>query len=150
MGRQEVAVYPRPIIKALELGCGLDLHEIVIAGLIFGKQDEVGGLGIQLGILLIHAPGRDIDLAAEDGLDPSLFGRVIEMKDSEHDAMIGQCQRRHAHLSGGTGQIFDLAQTVEQRKIAVDVQVNEICHGPGSPFSWGRSNYTTELPFGEG
>ena len=88
------------------------------------------GLASRLGLLLRHAPGRDIDLAAGDGLDARLFGRVVKVQDAKHDAVVGQRQGRHAHLGGSTGQVLDLAQAVEQREITVDVQVNEIGHWP--------------------
>ena len=51
----------------------------------------------------------------------SVFGGVIEVEGTEHDAMVGEGKGRHTHLGGFLRKVVDLAQPVEQREIAVHV-----------------------------
>jgi hypothetical protein len=41
-----------------------------------------------------------------------------------HDAVIGQSQRGHSELGRARGHAVDLARAVQQRVLAVDVQVD--------------------------
>ena len=73
---------------------------------------------------------RQIRLEADDGLDAGFLGRVVKLNDAEHDAVIGDGQRRLAHLFGARDQLGNLAQPVEKRIFSMHVQVDKwVGHG---------------------
>ena len=98
MGGQVFLVHPWLVVEALQLSRRRDLKQVAIAALVLSQKNEVGGSGIAFHILLSHAPRRDIDLAADDRLDPHLLGCLIKLQDAKHDAVIGQGQCRHVHF----------------------------------------------------
>ena len=65
----------------------------------------------------------EVDLAADDRLDAVLGARLVELDGAVHDAVVGQAERRLGELGGACGQRVDLARTVEQRVLGVDVEV---------------------------
>ncbi len=70
----------------------------------------------------------EVEFAPNDGLDAVLLGLGHELERAEHVAMVGQ---RHAFLAVGLGlghHGFDGGGTVEQRKLGVVVQMDELGH----------------------
>jgi hypothetical protein len=65
------------------------------------------------------ASRRDVDLAPQDRLDPSLFRVVVKDDRREHVAVLGNGKRRHLEPGRLIEQFVDTAGTVEQRKLSV-------------------------------
>ncbi len=63
--------------------------------------------------LLGHLAVGQICLYADDRLDALLFGLAEEIDHTEHRAVVGDAQRRHAHLLGAADQLRDLAEAVQ-------------------------------------
>jgi hypothetical protein len=62
------------VVEAFGVPDGHQLHEVVVAGLVGGQQGQVVvGLGDPGGVLVEAAADGDVDLAADDGLDPLAF-----------------------------------------------------------------------------
>ena len=78
---------------------------------------------------LAAAAGRDVDLAAEDWLDPMFPRLVVEHHAREQVAVLGDGEGRHAGLLRMFHQLADAACAVEQRILRVEVQVDELGHG---------------------
>ena len=93
----------------------------------------------------LRAPiaGRDVDLAAEDRLDALLLRLIVEDDRREHVAVLGDRERRHLQARRLLQQLVDAAGAVEQRIFGVQVQVDEITHGPGQ--LWARSAYSHSI-----
>ena len=69
--------------------------------------------------------GRHIGFQADDGLYAGGFGGIVELDHTKHGPVIGNGKRRHAQLFGALHQFFDIAETVKQRIVRVDVQVGK-------------------------
>ena len=94
--RQQFLVDARLVVIALQMRRGGELDQVLVAGFILGQQDEVviNVPPARAGLLLEPAPGRDIDLAADDRLDASLARRLVEINRPVKHAVVGDRQRR--------------------------------------------------------
>src|SRR4029077_3733835 len=74
----------------------------------------------------------EIDLAADDRLDPVLRARLVQLDRSVHHAVVGEAERGLAELSSALGESVDLARPIEQRVLAVDVEMDaaRFAHSP--------------------
>jgi len=57
--------------------------------------------------------GRDVDLAAEYGLDAPLFGAFIKIDHAVHNTVVGEGQRAHVLKRAGVHQLVEAARTVQ-------------------------------------
>ena len=83
---------------------------------------------VRLGLraaLVEPAALRDVDLAAEDRLQPALARVVVEDDRREHVAVLGDRQRRHLQLDRFVEQLVDAAGAVEQRELGVQMEMDE-------------------------
>ncbi len=62
------------------------------------------------------------------GLIPGPPDLAVELDRSEHVAVIGQRQRRHAGVLGGRSHVGDPVGAVEEAVLAVEMEVDEIGH----------------------
>ncbi len=125
MGGEEVEVDARPVVVAVELSAAGQLQQIEVAGLVLGQQQQVGALAVELRVAVGHAPGGDVGLDADDGLDAGFLARFVERDDAEHRPVVGQGQRRLVERLGPRRQVFDAAEAVEQRELTMDVQMDK-------------------------
>ncbi len=72
---------------------------------------------------------RNVDFAADDGLDSLGFGGVIELHRAEEIAVIGHGDGGHFLLRDDVHQLVDFAGAVEQGIVGVVVQMNEWIFG---------------------
>src|SRR5204863_6420857 len=84
----------------------------------------------------------DVDLAADDRLDPLLAGLAVELDRPRERAVVGERDRRHLELGRPRGERWYPARAVEDRVLGVDVEVDErgFEHGEveSSPAPGGR------------
>ena len=62
------------------------------------------------------------------GFDARFFGRLIEIDDAEHGAVIGDRHRAHIHLFDALDQLLDIREAVQQGVFGMNVKV---CEGHG-------------------
>ena len=74
-----------------------------------------------LGVAIVD----EVGLEADDRLDPVLAAGLVELDGAVHHPVVGEPERRHPELGGAGGHRVDLAGAVEQRVLAVDVQVDD-------------------------
>ena len=95
-----LVAHPRPVIIAVDAAFRDDLHQVKVALVVLGQEDEV------VIALLLDAvvPFGDIDLTADDGLDGGvLLGVLEELLDAVHVAVVRDGKGRHAQF-GCTGE----------------------------------------------
>ena len=68
---------------------------------------------------------RDVDLAADHGMDAAGLGGVIELDGAEQVAVIGHGDRRHLLFDRDLHQLVDIAGAVEQGIVGVAMKMNE-------------------------
>ncbi len=113
------------VVKAFQLGSRGDLEQVLVAGLVLGQEQQVGGLAVFLGVVLLHGAGGHVGLHPDDGFDAGFLGGVVELDHAEHGAMVGDGQGGHVHLFGTLDQLLDIAKAVEQGVFGVNVEVGE-------------------------
>jgi len=82
----------------------------------------VGGVA---GAVLAPA-ARDVGFHAEDRLDPDLERLLVELDRPEQRAVVGEGKRRHAQRGGALQHARDRTGAVEERVVAVVVEVDEV------------------------
>jgi hypothetical protein len=111
---------------ALEPAARHELHEVAVAGLVLGQHGQVAvGLLALLAVAVEARPRGDVGLDAHDGLDTCRDPRVEEVQRPVHRAVIGDREGRHLVLGGAREELADPAGPVQQRELAVHVQVDE-------------------------
>lgn len=79
VGSQHLVIHTRFIIKALDKALGDDLHQILIAGIIFRQQNHMIIAILAASRLPVKTrSGRHIDLTADDRLDPIFPGCPVK------------------------------------------------------------------------
>ena len=87
---QDLLVHARPVVEAVHEAGRDDAHQVFIAPVVFGEQDQMviavfagAGFAVQTGAR------RDVHLAAEDRMDAFLLAGLVEVDDAVHDAVAG-------------------------------------------------------------
>ena len=98
-----------------------------------GQLDEVAearvGTGEKREVIALHLPPDppvvdEVRLEPEDRLDAGGAARLVVLDRAVHHAVVGEPERRHAELGGALGESVDLCGAVQQRVLAVDVEVD--------------------------
>ena len=126
--RQQLLVDARLVVEALGVARRHQLDQVVVALVGLGQQHQVVGGLARRAALRPPVPGRDVDLAAEDRIDPALARLVVEHDRREHVAVLGDRRRRHLQLDALVEQLLDPAGAVEQREFGVQVEMDEFRH----------------------
>ena len=71
----------------------------------------------------------DVELAADDRLDPGLFRGVDKLDGSENVAVVGHGHGGHVEFLYTLDEVLGRARSVEHGVVGVQVQVNEFRHG---------------------
>ena len=126
--REQLLVDARLVVEALGVARRHQLDQVVIALVGLGEEHEVVRRLARRAALGAPIARRDVDLAAEDRVDPALARLVVEDDRREHVAVLGDRHRRHLQLDRLVEQFFDPAGAVEQRVLGVQMQVDEVGH----------------------
>ena len=113
-------------LEALEEAARGQLDEVAKARVVGGEQGQVVALHAPLGLAVVHQVG----LEAENRLDIVLAAGLVVLDRAVHHPVVGEPERRHVELGGPRRHRLDLAGAVEQRVLAVDMQVGR---GPAHP-----------------
>ena len=89
---------------------------------------------MRVALLLRAAVVADVDLAAENRLDPCLPGLLVELDGAGERAVVGEPDGGHLELGGAGRERRDAARPVEDRVLGVDVQVDERRLRHGKPI----------------
>ena len=124
MRREQLHVHVRLAAgEALEEAGGAELDQVAEPGVVRGEQGEV--VALVAGRLRGRAAVVDqVGLETDDRLDPGRGAGLVVLDRPVHHTVVGQPQRRHLQLGRPLRELVDLAGAVEQRILAVDVQMD--------------------------
>ena len=131
MPGEVVAVDPRLVVVAVDVGVGDQPAQVLVARVVLGQQDQVEGLGVGLALLVGHRPAGDVGLDPDDRLDALGLGRLVERHGAVERAVVRDGHRIHALGGRRIDQLGDPAEPVEQAELRVDVEVREVVRGDG-------------------
>ncbi len=126
VARQVLAVDPRLVVVAVEVGVGDEPAEVPVADEVLGQEDEVERLGVGLALLVAHRAPGDVRLDADDRLDPLRRRRLVEGDRAVQGAVVGDRERVEAQPLGLVDEVGDPAEPVEEAELRVDVEVREV------------------------
>ena len=114
------------VVETLDVAKRHQLHEIVIAGLVLGQEDEMVVFTVLRVFERVVVMPRHIDLAAENRFyQRMLFGGVVELLHTVHVAMVGDGQAGHAEFLRPLEELFNIGKPVEDGVLGVDVEMYE-------------------------
>jgi hypothetical protein len=117
---EQLPVDPRLVVVALQIAERRELDQVGVPLVVLREQRQV-----RVALALEAAVVADVDLAADDRLDPVALRLAVERDGSGERAMVGERHRRHLEARGLLAECRDPAGPVEDRILGVDVQVNE-------------------------
>ncbi len=120
MALEQLPVDAGLVVVALEVAERAELDEVAVADVVRREERQVG-----VALVLLPAIVDDVDLAADDRLDPLLLCGLEELDRARHRPVVGEGHRRHLELRCLPRQGRDPARPVEDRILGVDVQVDE-------------------------
>ena len=126
-----LAVDPRPVVVAVDVGVGDEPAEVAVADEVLREEDQVEGLGVGLALLLGHRPAGDVGLDADDRLDPLRLRRLVEGDGAVEGAVVGQGEAVEALRGGRIDEVRDPPEPVEEAELRVGVEVREVVRGEG-------------------
>ncbi|KAF5035124.1 hypothetical protein DSECCO2_588920 [anaerobic digester metagenome] len=124
---EQFLVHARLVVEALGVAAGHELEQVVVADHVLGEQHQMVARG--LGLAVETAARGDVDLAADDGLEPRLLGVVVKNERAVEVAVVGDGRGGRAEGGGGLDEVADADGPVEEAVFGVAVQVDEIGHG---------------------
>ncbi|MBA7714938.1 hypothetical protein ES703_123971 [subsurface metagenome] len=77
------------------------------------------------GITAKAAVGSDINLTADDGLYPHLFGSQVELNSAIHNPMVGYRQAVHPQLPRLRYQLGNSAHAIKQTILGMNMEMSE-------------------------
>ena len=124
---QQLLVDTRPVIEPFQISFGQEDAQVPVAGLVLDQEEEMVVGRLLVPIFLVETAARgDVDLAAEDGLDPGLLGRLEELDRPEDVAVVGQGHGAHAVPGRGLAQGVDAHGPVQNAVLRMVVEMDEI------------------------
>ena len=127
--REVVAVDPRLVVVAVEVGVGREAAQVLVALPVLGEEDQVEGLAVGLALLVGHRPAGDVRLDADDRLDALGLRRLVERHGPVERPVVGQRQRIHPLLGRRVHDVRDPSQPVEEAEFGVDMEMREVVRG---------------------
>ena len=121
---EQLPIGARLVVVALQVGARAQLDQVLVARLVAGQQREVG-------VALLHAGpratvGRHVQLEADDRPDALVPGGAVELDGAAQRAVVGERHGGHAQLPGPPHELADTAGAVQQRVLAVHVEMDEV------------------------
>ena len=122
--RQQIVVDAGLVVEAVDEGLGREAHEVLVADLVLGEEDQVPVIPAQLSVLDKAVPGH-IGLHAQDGFDPLLLALPVEVDDAVHDPVIRDGHGGLPQALGPGHQGGDTGRPVQQRVLGVYMQMGK-------------------------
>ena len=125
------------VVHPFHLADRAEAHQVHIAGVVSGEQRQM--VGVAVDAALAHEPRArgDVDLTADDRLDPRVLAGFVEVDGAVHDAVVREADRGHLELRGAAHHRLDAAGAIEQRVLGVIVEVDEGLGGVRHRFGSG-------------
>ncbi len=123
---KDLPVHAGTVIEAVHETRRDDLHQVSIALIILRKQDEmiIAVLIVSPAGLPVKARSRgDVDLTAQDRLDPGRSRCLIKIDDPVHHPVVGDGRAVHPQLRHALHILLDLVGSVQQTVFGMDVKV---------------------------
>ena len=126
--------YAGPVVKSVDKALGAYLHQILVAVVVLGQENQVVVALVVVVLEMVVIVARNVYLAADQRLDYGLLvrpqvrlvpGPFEELLDTVHVTVVGDGYGRHIELAGAGKQLFDIGQSVKDRVLGMDVQMNE-------------------------
>ncbi len=122
---QEIPVGAGLVVVAVEVGLARDLDEVVVAGVVLGEHREVVDLVLGAARAVEARAVGEVALHAEHRLHALLAGRLEQLEDAVHVAVVGDAHGGHPVAHGGCDHVVDARRTIEHRVLGVEVQMDE-------------------------
>ena len=111
---EHVLVDPGFVVEALHFADGHQFHQVLVAGAVFGQEDQVVQLSPGFQAFIQMGTGSDVHFAADDGFDAGFFTFLVEFDDPVHDPMVRNGQGGHAQFLGVLDQFRDPAGPIQE------------------------------------
>ena len=95
---QQLLVHSGLVVHALSIGTRHQLHQILIAFVVFCQKNQMIVSGAIHLVLLMAVPGSHINLAANNRVNALSLADLVELHDAKHIAMIRYSNMLHAQL----------------------------------------------------
>ena len=92
---------------------------------------------MRVALLLAGGVVADVDLAADERLDPLLPGVLVELDGARERPVVGERDGGHLEFGSTRGQVRNPAGAVQDGELGVDVEVDEL-GGQGRAILAGR------------
>jgi hypothetical protein len=130
---EEVVINARAVVEAFKEAGGDELDEIAVAVFGFAEEEEVigaaGGGVVARRIVgwaaIVAGAFGDVDFAADDGLDATSGGGVVEMGGGKEIAVVGDGDGGEAAAGGFLDEFGNFAGAVEEGEIGMEMKVDE-------------------------
>ena len=117
------------VVEALGVSRGNEFHQVPVTGRVLCKQDQVIVFAVVAVLEMMVVVLRDIDLAAQDGLDARmLFCTVEELLDAVHVPVVGDGHGIHSKFFHPVKKFLDGRKTVQDGILCMNVEMYELCH----------------------
>ena len=122
---QIALAHPRLVVKAVQRSLRADLGQVLVAGLILGQHNQmVVAVALRLRPMVFLL--ADVQFAAQNGLDPRVFGVVEEMHRAEDVAVVRHGNRRHLQFLGALAQHLGVAGAVQHGVVGMKMEMNKL------------------------
>ena len=122
---QQIHIHARTVIKTLGKAERNHIAEVSIANFVFTEQNQMIWLLINAMNLIKVCSARNIDLAADNGLDPGFFCCAVKINRAIHDAMVGQGNGVLTEFLHPVHHRADATGSVKQAVFAVNMQTHK-------------------------
>ena len=130
---QQVLVHARAVVVALDVRRGDEGNEVLVAGEVLRKEDQMPGLSVAFGSRVAVEPvvPCDVGLDADDRFDARVSAKGVKVDRAVEGSVVGERERRHIEGLGAADEIAEAGQPVEQAVLAMRVQMDEVlCDDP--------------------
>ncbi len=128
VGREVLLVNAGLVVEPFQLGGGGDFQQVLVALIIAGQEHQMVGPLVFAPRAGMHGVGREVNLAAEDGLHAGGVAFFVELNDAEQCAVVGERHGGHAQFRRALGERIHFGKPVKEGVFAVHVKMNEGTH----------------------
>ena len=124
---QHLQIHPGLVVKALHISLGDDLHQVGVAGVVFGQQNQMIVPVISASALPVEAGARGhIHLTAQHRPDPGRIARTVKFDHAVHGAVVGDRRAVHAQLLHPGHIFFDFVGPIQKAVFRMGMKMCEI------------------------
>ena len=119
---QKFQIHTWLIIKAFHKCLGYDLHQIAVALIILGQQNQMVITVIATSHFPVKTGTRShINLTSEDRIDPGFSCSPVKINDTIHNAMISDRRAVHTQFFHSGHILFDLIGAIQKTVFCMDM-----------------------------